>query len=153
MALTYGLTTAADMLAKFRRERQRLLREVTSDDFFNFVVTAYHLIEWIEKDPSIPAAAKSDLACVRRDTFIATCRDLTNASKHFRLKANYQNQVTSSASSERGYGLGRYGAGGFGVGEESITVELLDGTSFSALDLVDQVSRLWEAFFARHGLG
>lgn len=151
-ALTYSFQSAKDMLEKLRREHQRLQTEVTGDNFFNFVATGYHLAEWVERDPSIPGPAKSDLASVRAGTCIATCRDLTNASKHFRLNSNYQNQVTSNAKSERGFGVGRYGMGGYGGGEESITIELLDGRTFNALEMSDEVLQEWEAFFNRHAL-
>ena len=51
MALRFGLRTASDLFAKLRRDAALLDEEVTSDLFFNFVVTARHLPEWIEKDP------------------------------------------------------------------------------------------------------
>lgn len=151
-ALTYSFQTAKDMLEKLRREHQRLQTEVTGDNFFNFVATGYHLAEWVERDPSISGTAKNDVASVRATTSIATCRDLTNASKHFKLNSNYQNQVASNATSERGFGVGRYGMGGYGVGEESITIELLDGSVVKALDLSDEVLKEWEGFFTRHAL-
>ena len=151
-ALTYSFQSAKDMLEKLRREHQRLYTEVTGDNFFNFVATGYHLAEWIERDPSVPGTAKNDVPSVRALSSIATCRDLTNAGKHFRLKANYQNQVASNAKSERGFGVGRYGMGGFGVGEESIIIELLNGRTFNALELSDDVLKEWEGFFNRHAL-
>jgi hypothetical protein len=48
--------------------------------------------------------------------------------------------------------VGRFGKGGFGIGEESINVALNDGTNISALDLVEGVLGTWQSFFARHGL-
>jgi len=152
MSLTYGLRSAKDLLEKLRREHSRIEREVTSDAFFNFVVTAYHLIEWVKKDPSIPAIAKNDLSSVKSNSTISVCRDLTNASKHFSLNSNYKKQVTSGAVSMRGWGVGRYGRGGYGVGEESISVELLDGTKYNAIALVRDTLRVWESFFAKHHL-
>lgn len=116
MPLTFGLRDASDMLAKLHDEHERLEREVTSYNLFNFVVTAYHLIEWVEKDPVVSAATKRDLASVRQDTYIAVCRDLANANKHFKLKRGYEGQVTSEATSRSGHGVGRYGAGTYGRG-------------------------------------
>lgn len=150
--LTYGFESAQDMLDKLRREHQRLQAEVTSDNFFNFVATAYHLLEWVERDPKVPATAKTNLSSVRSASCIAACRDLTNASKHFSLKSNYQNQVTSSAKSERGFGVGRFGKGGYGIGEESISIMLKDGTTLNGLQLAADTVNEWESFFTRHGL-
>jgi hypothetical protein len=150
MSLTFGLQDANDMLAKLHHEHERLEREVTSYDLFNFVVTAYHLIEWVERDPVVPPTAKHDLASIRQDTYIAVCRDLANANKHFKLKRDYKGQVTSEATSKSGFGVGRYGAGAFGRGEESITIVLTDETEYVALALARSVIDVWDAFFARH---
>jgi hypothetical protein len=151
-ALIYGLTSAKHLLEKLRREHARLNEEVTSDNFFNFVVTGYHLVEWVKKDPTVSQAAKNDLPSVRAASCIATCRDLTNASKHFALNANYQNQVANDAKSERGFGVGRFGKGGYGVGEEYICVELRDGSTIDALRLAKEVITEWESFFVRHAI-
>ena len=110
MPLTFGLQDASDMLAKLHHEHERLEREVSSYNLFNFVVTAYHLIEWVKRDPAVPAT-KRDLDSIRKDTYIAVCRDLANANKHFKLNQGYKGQVTSEATSRSGYGVGRYGAG------------------------------------------
>ena len=151
-ALTYGFESARDMLEKLRREHRRLESEVTSDNLFNFVATGYHLLEWVEKDPQVPASAKTNLLAVRHASSIATCRDLTNASKHFSLKLNYQNQVTTSAKSVRGFGVGRCGMCGYGVGEESISIILKDGTTLNALKLARDTVNEWESFFSHHRL-
>jgi hypothetical protein len=152
MSLTYGLKTARDVLAKLRREHSRLLKEVTSDDFFNFVVTGYHLTDWIERDPTIPTAAKNDLASVRANSCIAACRDLTNASKHFELSKGYKNQAAASADATSGFGAGRFGAGAYGVGEESISIMLLNGIQYDALGFAQDVLKCWGTFFAKHAL-
>src|ERR1019366_6569578 len=61
--------------------------------------------------------------------------------------------VTKSANSARGWGAVRYGKGGYGVGEESIEVQLNDGTSFQCLDLVKNVLATWQSFSKSHGMG
>jgi hypothetical protein len=40
-ALTYGLETPSDLLAKLKRDAALLKDEVTSDRFFNFVVRVF----------------------------------------------------------------------------------------------------------------
>ena len=148
MPLTFGLQDANDMLAKLHHEHERLEREVTSYNLFNFVVTAYHLIDWVERDPVVPPTAKRDLASIRHDAYIAVCRDLANANKHFKLTRDYKGQVTSEATLKSGYGVGRYGAGTYGRGEESITIVLTDETQHDALALARSVIDVWDAFFA-----
>lgn len=149
MALTYGLSSARSLYEKLKRDAKALKEEVNSDRFFNFVVTGYSLIEWVEKDPSVPQTAQTAVKDIRRDQWIKRCRDLANASKHFTL--NYP-PITSSATSEQGFGVGGFGQGGFGLGEESIEVKLTDGSSFDCLELVEGVMKTWNDFFSRPGI-
>ena len=84
MSLRYGLRSAADLFAKLRRDSAALEAEVSSDSTFNFVVTAYHLKEWIASDPSIEVDP-TKLERIARSKWFQACRDLANASKHFEL--------------------------------------------------------------------
>jgi len=152
MSLTYGLKSPRDMLAKLRRDHVRLNEEVSSDNFFNFVVTAYHIIDWVKNNPSVPASAKNDVGSVYGNTYIAVCRDIANASKHFALDPKYKGQITAKTSAISGFGVGRYGAGGYGVGEESIMVVLNDGQRFDGLQLAQEIINAWDVFFAKHSL-
>jgi hypothetical protein len=141
MTLVSGLDSAKDLHAKLQRNAALLDKEVSSDAFFNFVVTGYSLIDWIEKDPGVPAAAKTQIDALYADKWLKVCGDLATAAKHFAL--TQRKPITSSATSQQGYGMGRYGKGAWGVGEESIEVALNDGTRFSALELVEGVLGTW----------
>jgi hypothetical protein len=152
VSLTYGLKTPRDMLEKLRREHARLRVQVTSDDLFNFVVTAYHIRDWVRRHPSASEAAKEEAWSLYSNTYIGVCRDLTNASKHYVLWQNYKDQVTEKVSAISAYGSGRYGVGDYGSGEESIVVMLKDGRRMDALFLAQEVIDLWEQFFRKHGL-
>jgi len=118
---------------------------------FNFVVTGYSMIDWVKNDPSVPATAKaaSVVQGLYKDKWLKVCGDLATASKHFTFTSRVP--ITSSAATVQGFGLGRYGKGGYGVGEESIEVQLNDGTSFHCLDLVQGVVGSWQSFLA-HGI-
>jgi hypothetical protein len=43
-----------------QRDAAGLEEEVTSDRLFNFVVTGYSMIDWVENDPNVPPAARAD---------------------------------------------------------------------------------------------
>jgi hypothetical protein len=145
--LTYGLKTARDLLEKLKRDGSLLDDEVTSDRFFNFVTTGYSLIDWLKHEPTV---AQSDVDAMYHDQWIKICGDIANASKHFSL--NTRKSITSKVESQQGFGVGRFGKGGFGVGEEGIVIELNDGSSFSCLELVINVIETWEKFFRLRGL-
>jgi len=152
MSLTPGLNSATDLLHKLQRDVGRLNHEVTSDDFFDFVVTGYSLIDWIKNDPSIPLTAKSqpEIESLYREPWLVVCGDLANSSKHFILTRRIP--VTSSVTSTTGFGQGRFGVGGYGVGEESIEVTISNGTTWTALEFAAGVIQAWIGYFSRHGI-
>lgn len=156
MTLVPGLTTAVDLFHKLQRDARRLNAEVTSDAFFNFVVTGYSLIDWIKNDPAIPATAKTtaEVDSLYAAPWLKVCGDLANASKHFTLIR--RTPVTVEATSKSGFGLGRYDTGSFGRGEESIEIKVRDTrgneSEWTALELATGVIQAWLVFFARHGV-
>ena|SRR2546426_11520060 len=147
-----SLKTAADLLGKVKRDAALLDQEITSDRFFNFVVTAYSLIDWIRHDPTVPASAKtpSTIASIRNNPWLLLCGDAATGAKHFKLTTRAPTADKVSVAS--GWGVGRYGKGAYGAGEEQITVHLPDGTVYGALDLVGGVLKAWENFFDQHGI-
>ncbi|MCL7942922.1 hypothetical protein [Marinobacter sp. ATCH36] len=153
MSRTYGLKTASDLLAKLDRDAKLLQEGVSSDRFFNFVVTAYSLADWVQNDPVVPQPAKADLQRFRGTTAIKICRDLANASKHFLLDPTRNpNPAVSAADSDQGFGAGRFGVGDYGIGEEKITVILGAGNSIDGLDLMEDTLMEWQQFFSNHGI-
>lgn len=110
------------------------------------------MIDWVKNDPSVPPTAKvpAIVQGLYNDQWLKVCGDLATASKHFTLTT--RTPITSSASSSRGFGVGRFGKGDYGVGEESIEVNLNDGTNFHCLDLVQGVLSSWQIFFTAHGI-
>lgn len=156
MSLVPGLTSAVDLFHKLQRDAERLNAEVTSDAFFNFVVTGYSIIDWIKNDPAIPASAKTraELDTLYESPWLKVCGDLANASKHFTLTR--RTPVTVEATSKSGFGMGRYDTASFGRGEESIEIKVRDTkgneSEWTALEFATAVNQAWLVFFARHGV-
>lgn len=152
MALTFGFASIREIFAKLERDAAALDEEVSGDRFFNFVVTGYSMIDWVKNDPTVPASAKAclEVQSLYDDRYLKVCGDLATAVKHFKL--TQRTPSVTSAESERGCGVGRWGMGGFGVGEESIEITLNDGTSINGMDLVQGVLSKWKGFFAAHCL-
>lgn len=147
-----SLRSAADLFQKLRRDAALLEDEVTSDRFFNFVVTGYSLIDWIKHDPAVVVGAKStnEIDGLYADPWLTLCGDCATGAKHFKFA---KRQPTASAVSvRRGWGVGRFGKGAYGVGEEEIAVHLPDGTIYRVFELVEGVVETWNRFFKRHGL-
>lgn len=153
MALTFGFNAIGDMLAKLERDAELLENEaVTGDRFMNFVLTGYAMIDWVKNDPTVPASSKQQavIQSLYQNKSLKICGDLANSGKHFTLTK--RTPITKDTTTESGYGVGRYGMGGYDEGEEEITLELNDGTKMNALDLVHDVVLTWKTFFATHGI-
>lgn len=141
--LPIPLSSPRDLFEKLKRDAALLIDdEITTDRFFNFVVTGYSLIDWIKADPAFAGVALQDLYDNR---WLKICGDLANASKHFHL--NRRTPITNSAKSFQGFGVGGYGKGGYGVGEESIEIGLTDGSAINFTDLIHEVVCVWERVF------
>lgn len=148
MSLTYGFTKPQDILDKVHRDAALLDDEVTSDRFFNFVVTAYSLIDWIIEAPSSSCSLKEAAKSLRGNPMLKICGDIANASKHFKLTCRVP--ITSSVSSTQGWGCGDFGKGGWGTGEEQIEIVLNDASSISGQQFIQDVLTMWTTFFAEH---
>ena len=149
--LTYALKCAKDLFEKLKRDAALLDQEVTSDRFFNFVITAFHLCDWVKRDRSIKEKGKCPTP--ENNDYIAICKEIANASKHFGPDERKQkNAVVEQVNSEKGlYGGGRYGKGLYGEGEEDIKITLKGGTVENALDFKNEVVALWTSFFNNYG--
>lgn len=143
-SLPIPLASPHDLFAKLKRDAALLIEdEVSSDRFFNFVITGYSLIDWVKADPAFTHVLPQTLY---GNKWLKVCGDLATASKHFHITR--RQPITRSSSSFQGYGAGRYGRGGFGVGEESIEIVLNDGGVINCLELVEEVLHVWTDVFA-----
>ncbi len=141
MTLTFGLNTPRDLLEKLKRDAALLSKEVTSDRFFNFVVTGYSIIDWVKNGDSVPATAKAAVAGMYGEPWIKICGDLANASKHFKLTTRVP--LTSKVEPiEHGFGL-RFGEA-FGQAGHGMRIELSDETAFSHVTFIENVVNAWE---------
>jgi hypothetical protein len=149
MELTYSFKNAKDLLAKLKRDFEALNDQVTGDRFFNLIITAYHIKDWIINDHSLTTKIRANVKSLADNKYFAMCHDIANASKHLILKYPPK---TNSAVSNQGWGYGRWGKGLFGVGEESIEIEWSDGTKIDALELSKEILLFWETFFLKNNI-
>jgi hypothetical protein len=161
MSLTYGFKNARDLFEKLKRDAKKLEEEVNSDNVFNFIVTAYHIKDWIKNDPSNSQDIRNQAKELpKNEKIIDICQDIANASKHFDLNRDGQrHQKTSNVSSEQGgFGDARFGKGNFGKGEEEIIIKLLTTSDnsqpeeFNILDFKTKVVEFWQNFLDNNRL-
>lgn len=146
----FAIKTSRDLHAKLQRDAKALQEEVSSDRLFNFFVTAWSLVDWIKSDDSVPSDAKAARDTLQSDPLLQVCRDLANGCKHHTITR--YDALTERTASQKGFGLGRFGKGAYGIGEESVEVVMKDGSHYPVLQLVDNVTERWRLFFDQYGI-
>jgi len=146
----FAIQTSRDLYAKLGRDASSVHDEVSSDRLFNFFVTAWSLVDWLKSDESVPHEAKAARDTIQNDPLLQVCRDLANGCKHHTI-TRYDTSTERTVSTS-GFGLGRFGKGAFGIGEESVVVVMKDGTCYPVLQLVDDVTEHWRLFFEKYGI-
>lgn len=140
----FELRTPADMLAKARREHQRLRERFDIDNVFNFFVTANHIRDYIQKTEAVE---KAIIDAFLQDQDMKDCRDLCDKGKHLTL--------TKRTDPSTGIWSGCIGGAPIGelpIGGEDQWVLFSGDREIDVEWLADRVLAKWEAFFSTHGL-
>lgn len=171
--LTLEMTTPRDLLAKARRERDRLQRALGDQDkvqagdaLFNFAVTAFHVKDWIKHAAPDQPASKKVERFVNDTPVLEGCRAVCHSGKHFKLcdLAPDVTEVRASATAVMaGAGVDpaeaapeAYRASFTGsvkmvpVAPWRLKVIFANGARMEALEFADRVLDTWGAFLARH---
>ncbi len=141
-------SSAEEHFQKLTKVFRRIQDNLHKDDLDDFFKTAYHLIEITNMDENATSSQKSMASALRQDIEMQICRDIANAAKHFRLDPKRNPSPTiERASTCEGFGVGRFGKGAYGIGEQSVTLHLSDGTTTNALILVERIFAKWAEIF------
>jgi hypothetical protein len=140
----FELKGPRDMFQKAERELQRLQRQFTIDNVFNFFVTAYHIQDYVRKASSVPQGA---LEAFLGDTDLKDCRDLCDKGKHLRLTQRGDPTTVMWDGTLGGAPLGELPLGGgdkwvLSSGDRKIDVEWL----------AERIVTKWRVFLDQHGL-
>jgi hypothetical protein len=83
----YGFGSAQELLEKVIRDRDAVLSALKSQDdnaikdsIFNFVVTGYHIKDWLKHEHT--NLKKAIEVLLEENKYLAICRALANGSKH-----------------------------------------------------------------------
>jgi hypothetical protein len=82
----FDLATPRDMLRKAMREHERLKRDLSIDNVFNFFVTAYHIQDYVRQTGAAPKDTIKQL--VENDEDIHMCHFICLKGKHLKLERN-----------------------------------------------------------------
>ncbi len=82
----FAIRSANDMLDKAKRDYQKLLSELDTDNILNFFVTCYHTLDYFEKE--VPLSKTEIIAQMLHQTEWEYCDVLANTGKHLELTRN-----------------------------------------------------------------
>lgn len=140
----FELRTPTDMLRKAERELARFQSEFNIDNLFNFVVTAYHIQDYVRATAAAPQAALESLLA---DPDLKACRDLCDKGKHVRLTKRVDPDTDMVDGCFSGAAFGELA---FSEGDEWKLV--YDDRTVEVRSLAERVIRKWKSFFSRHGI-
>jgi hypothetical protein len=140
----FELGTAENMLAKAKRELTRLEAEASIDHAYNFFVTAYHIIDYLDGRLSKPVVDS-----ILNDPLIQICGDACNKAKHMRLTRNRPDVATpiySSACGQMPFNTVACNTSG----ERWIVWQ--NGSSLEVVRFARSVIAKWDELFLKHGI-
>lgn len=186
---TFNLVAPSHMLEKLDRERQRMKSAKSAQDLadhaINFMVTAYHLVDWTwharVKDS---AELRGRFECAERDVGVANagrgpcerhadakwlywkwltrkcpaldgCREIANASKHFRLESEGPLIKSVSVTAKATLSEGEFGTLSATDNYEKYLVvktRYSDGDYTTDDQYIQPVLRFWQTLFRDHQL-
>ena len=146
----FDMRTAGDLREKLRRDFAKFSAEpLDVDAFFNFLLTAEHMADWV-----LPGKAnkKARQAIWGSSIYLQVCSHLANGAKHHRVEAKHHRSVSSTE--EVGFDPPGYNPPGYnppGYDPIALVVILKEdaasvlGERLLASDLVEQIMAFWNA--------
>ncbi|AUT02047.1 hypothetical protein CLI64_17570 [Nostoc sp. CENA543] len=156
--LNYWYNSARDLFGKVYRDKDKLYESVNSQDhkriadaIFNFVVTAYHLKDWLKQEAT--TFTPQDVEhYVSSHEFLSICADLCNGSKH-RILTSARSTATGIGDSPLKVSMTSITcSSSIPVTGFILVISTLEGNQYNILSWADQVVLSWEDFFTTHGI-
>ena len=93
--------TPRNLFEKLRRDNEKLDIEISGDNVFNFVSTAFHLQHWVKNSPLISSeVVKRILRRIGRDGYIKHCQNIVRAKEHFKVEVDDNGKATIAIGDE-----------------------------------------------------
>lgn len=157
----FELITPRDMLDKAKREYKRMLNNIDVDSVFNFFVTVYHIVDYVEatgrfsyESPELKKMyGDKDL---KNDNYygdFVACRLICNSGKHLKISRDVKKYDIESINTEHSSSsAGQTMAGGTQFGEGDRYDIVVDGKREEVKELGTRLICKWEQFFADNGI-
>ena len=144
MAKFFEFETPRQLLEKAEHEFQRLIDDVTSDNVFNFFVSAYHIVDRIKEIDSIPP---KDIRDLNSNPDFRKCRYICLKSKHLKLNKG-DDEFDTHRRPAAIWGDAVWGESMWDTGRAYFIIE--KNERVDVLELGQRVINLWESFLNQH---
>lgn len=146
MADFFEYATPRQMLEKAKRELQRLAEDMTSDNVFNFFVTAYHIVDRVEVPGTVP---RQDIRALYSNPDFKKCKYICNKSKHRKLKKD-DDEFSTYRRPAAVFGEAVFGESIYNGGRAYFIID--KNERVDVLELGQDIIYLWETFFNEHNI-
>jgi hypothetical protein len=145
----FELGTPKSMLEKAKRELTRLEAEESIDHVYNFFVTAYHIVDYLDE------RLKEQ---VLQDPWIKECGDVCNKAKHMRLTRDRPDVGTTNRFKGSVFNTAQFNEFGLALNECRVErwIDWPKDKPKKSLEVVGfarDVIAKWDDIFAEHGIG
>jgi hypothetical protein len=137
----FELQSARDMLEKARREFSRLQSDLSTDNVFNFFVTAYHIKDYA-KEVGIPESQFLNVVDFQ------LCKKLCNMAKHLADHGKYKDNKHSVESVK----LWNDGLWEDGLWDCKEAKFIFEGNQLDILQLAERVLNICDSILTRYGV-
>lgn len=139
------MKNSKDLYEKLKYDYYILLKKQNSYNYFNFILVAYHLSEWINCD-NFQDKDKMEYSKLLEDNNINLFRDLSNRAKHFKLK-KYRTTITKDEVIP-GMDYSKFDYSKVNYGDTIFLVEQ-DGKEISLLDECKKIFNVYYTIFEK----
>lgn len=146
----FQLGTPESMLEKAKRELNRLEADDSIDHVYNFFVTAYHIIDYLDG-----CLAASDVAAIKAEPLIVLCEDACNKAKHMKLDERKQPTKRKRPDVSTPTRFHVVVGGPPNTADDFLERRIVwqDGKSAEVISFARSVITKWDELFLKHGIG
>lgn len=137
------LRSPRDMYEKAKRELDRMKSSPNIDTIFNFYVTAYHIMDYVKKQPGVPQAS---IKAFYADSDFGTCNRICNRGKHLKVG----DPLTAHSRPGAVFGMAVWGDTAFSEAPSYTLV--VDGRRVEVIPLAERLLVKWERFCKDNGI-
>jgi hypothetical protein len=138
--------SAIDVFHKLKHEVGKLETNIHVYDFFNFVITAHILQEWLLKDSTLPDVMRLKAKEIEKNQFWQVCKEISNGNKHFYLDHGTKT-ITGISQVRLNPKSFDWGLSLEGGGYQAFVIGLRDGHFIGPRQLEDEILKMYEDVF------